>query len=113
MVAKGEPPAPSAQCGGSLSDVEDSKPTSNIGAMIQRPISTILLLGMTFYAYKLWANRTPVEDVAISYDLVVNQGQLDRIFSASFAHFDLLHLGFNMMSLYNLAPLEELHGSTS
>lgn len=31
-----------------------------------------------------------------------------RVVTASFAHFDLMHLGFNLMSLYNLMALEVL-----
>ena len=102
-------------CSGSL---ENSPPlnvgeASNIGQLLQRPVTTILLGSIFAIAYYLWAYKVDVSAVSYSYEAVVQRGEYWRIFSASFAHFDLLHLGFNTMSLYQLGALETVLGSAT
>ena len=53
----------------------------------------------------------PVDNVSFSYDAVVNRKELYRIVTASLAHFDLMHIGFNLMSMWQLGSLEETYGS--
>ena len=50
--------------------------------------------------------------VAIVYNKMATEGtyELWRAFSGTFAHFEPLHLGFNMMSLYSLGVVEDLYG---
>lgn len=51
------------------------------------------------------------EAVAISYAAFWDEKQYWRAITASFSHFEPLHLILNMMSLWNLGPLEELMGT--
>mmetsp|Transcript_8058 Transcript_8058/g.8087 ORF Transcript_8058/g.8087 Transcript_8058/m.8087 type:complete len:638 (+) Transcript_8058:148-2061(+) len=113
---QGKEPAPSVTgCKGSLQDSPPlpSTQTSNIGQLLQRPITTVLL-GIIFYvAYVLYSSRTDPADVSFSYDKVVNQGEYWRMITASFSHFDAWHLLFNTMSLYQLGELEVTYGSVT
>lgn len=101
-------------CVGSLADSPAivTSHSSNLEIMKHRPITTLLCAVIIYIAYHLWANRVDVTSVSYIYDRVVN-GELWRFFSASFAHFDLLHLGFNTMSLYQLGELESVYGSVT
>ena len=70
--------------------------------MMERP-GTHLMLGINIYiAWVLYNKKVPVERVALSYERVVRDGEYWRGVTASLAHYDIMHLGFNMMSLYNL-----------
>ena len=70
--------------------------------MMERP-GTHLMLGINMYiAWVLYSKNVPVERVALSYERVVRDGEYWRGVTASLAHYDIMHLGFNMMSLYNL-----------
>ena len=74
--------SPRVDCFGTLTERTDLLATSggvvtnptNIELLIQRPITTSIIAGILYYGYYLWANRIPVEDVAFSYDAVVNRG---------------------------------------
>ena len=101
-------------CRGSLANspsISSTRNASNIQMLLQKPISTLFLIIIFYIAYWLWSTRTEVEAVAYSYDAVVNLGEYWRVVTASLSHFDLMHLGFNTMSLYNLAELELVYGS--
>ena len=65
----------------------------------------VILCAILFIAYRLWAYRVPVSDVSFSYDAVVNNGEYWRGITASFAHFEVMHLGFNCLSFYQLGKL--------
>ena len=114
IVDGGKGPAPTvAGCRGSLQDSPPlpSSEVSNMGQLLQRPV-TVFLLGIIFYfAYYLWSNRTEVSSVSYSYDAIVNQGEYWRMVTSSFSHFDAWHLLFNTMSLYQLGELETTYGS--
>lgn len=87
---------------------------SNIGQLMQRPVTTALLIVIFGVAYYLWAYKVDPSSVAYSYDAVVNKGEYWRTITASFAHFELLHLAFNTMSLYQLGlMLEPVYGSAT
>ena len=105
-----------SHCVGSLevtSPVINVDSQSNIGELLQRPVTTILLFIIFLVAYYLWAYNVDVSAVSYSYDAVVLRGEYWRVITASFAHFDLLHLGFNTMSLYQLGMLEAVYGSAA
>ena len=116
VLDSGKIPAPKiSNCRGSLQDSPSlpSASPSNIGQMIERPV-TSLLLGIIFYvAYYLWSQRTEVSLVSFSYDSVVNQKEYYRMVTASFSHFDAWHLLFNTMSLFQLGELEVTYGSVT
>ena len=101
-------------CIGSL---QDSPPlsrvneNSNVGQLMQRPVTAVLLGAILACAYFLWARRIEVSAVSYSYETFWLQRQYWRAVSASFAHFDVLHLGFNTMALYQLGELEMVYGS--
>lgn len=84
---------------------------SNLGELMQRPVTTILLVIIFALAYYLWAYNIDVSAVSYSYDAVVLRGEYWRVITASFSHFDIMHLGFNTMSLYQLGMLESVYGS--
>ena len=111
-----EPSSVVSHCVGSLENTEavvNASDESNIGQLLQRPITTLLLSVIFVVAYYLWAYKIDVSAVAYSYEAVVLKGEYWRVVTASFSHFDLLHLGFNAMSLYQLGSLEAVYGSAA
>lgn len=86
------------------------KKGSNIREFLDVPATCLLLFINLWVAWKLFEGRVPVENVAVSYDAVVHDCEYWRLVTASFSHFEIIHLGFNMMSLYNLKGLEMLVG---
>ena len=70
------------------------------------PPHTTPLHPTSYIAWLLYSTPVAVERVSLSYEKVVAQGEYWRAITASFAHYDLMHLGFNMMSLYNLGRWE-------
>ena len=99
-------------CRGDLPDspINGVSELDNIGMITKRPITTLLLVVNIVIAYYLWAYKVEVSAVAFSYDAVV-EGEYWRMVTASFSHFDLMHIGFNMMSLYQLGVLEIVYSS--
>lgn len=89
------------------------KQKKTLQQIVNRPATTVLLLLNTYIAYYYWNYRVNPSSVSLVYNKMIPGGthELWRAFSASFAHFEILHIGFNMMSLYNLGGLEELYGS--
>jgi len=105
-------------CSGSLLDSPTATSPSNAASqsaslqdLLQSPVTTFLLAVIFAFAFYLWSYRIDVERVAYSYDLVAVRGQYWRMVSASFAHFDPLHLLFNTMALYQMGVLEYAYGS--
>ena len=89
-----------------------TKRNENLEQILYRPATT-LLLGLNVYlAYRYWDGRISPSSVAKIYSKIVGLHELWRSFSGATAHFEPLHLGFNMMSLYSLGmELEETFGS--
>lgn len=52
-----------------------------------------------------------MDTVSISYALFWEEREYWRLFTASFAHFEPLHLLFNAMGTWNTRELERLLGS--
>ncbi|KAG5176083.1 hypothetical protein JKP88DRAFT_265565 [Tribonema minus] len=82
-----------------------------LAALAAMPGTAVLLAVNVAAALWLWVRRVPPEAVAVSYAAVVQDKQYWRCVTASFSHFEPLHLGFNMMSLYNSGPLEQDTGN--
>ncbi len=104
------------ECSGKLDNSPDEidyfpNPSSGIGTMYAHPVTSVILCVLCYYAYHLWSNRVEVSTVSYSYDSVINKGEYWRIFTASIAHFDVWHIGFNAMGLYSLGSLEPVYGS--
>jgi len=108
-----DPPPAVVQCHGSLADSPPlpSGRETNIEQLFMRPVTSLLLVAICYYYYVLWAGRTDPAAVAFSYDSIVNKGEWWRMVTASFAHFDLWHLIFNAMGLYQFGDLEFSYGS--
>lgn len=57
-------------------------------------------------------NKLDSEDLASSYHMVFNRKQYYRIITSAFAHEDILHIFFNMVSLINIGSfVEDVFGS--
>lgn len=79
--------------------------------LVTMPVSsTVIALCICIWFYE-WNNRVAPEVVGISYAKFARQGEFWRIITASFSHLDLMHLVFNMGSLYNCGVIEATHGS--
>ena len=80
--------------------------------VMYRPASTLLLAMMLFLAYRIYIHNEPPDQVALSYDSIVERWEFWRAFTGSTAHFKPTHLAANMYSLYALgSELEESFGS--
>lgn len=89
------------------------KGNETIQQIIQRPATTVLLLLNIYIAFRYWNGRVDPSSVAKLYSRMVREPyELWRAFSGATAHFEPLHIGFNMMALYAIGlDLEELYGS--
>lgn len=79
---------------------------SNLDDILSKPSTYLLLTIICGVAVFLFASRTDPSAVSFSYAFIAPKGApYWRMVTASFSHFDLLHLGFNTMSLYQLGVL--------
>ena len=97
------------RAGGGLSG---SGGSGGVSSLLGLP-ATLLLIGSNLAAAYLLHKRSASPDsVAVSYENLVQNGEYWRAVSASFSHFDLMHLGMNCAGLYNLgAAIEPTYGS--
>ncbi|CAN0250236.1 unnamed protein product [Pylaiella littoralis] len=73
---------------------------------------TVLLLAVNLaFAYHLWAKRVSPDAVCVSYALFWEEREYWRLFTASFSHFEPLHLIFNAMGTWNTREMERLLGT--
>mmetsp|Transcript_6098 Transcript_6098/g.13302 ORF Transcript_6098/g.13302 Transcript_6098/m.13302 type:complete len:746 (-) Transcript_6098:113-2350(-) len=112
----GESSAPGAPLLGSIrrnpNKRRTSRPNQTMQQILHRPTTTFLLCLNIYLAYRYWNSRTPPSSLAKVYSKIVLDYDLWRSFTGATAHFEPLHLGFNMMSLYSLGmELEEGYGS--
>ena len=99
------------RCVGELPDAPSAMlRKSNLEVLMSRPSTTFLIAVNVITAGYLVLGRVPVEAVSFSYQSI-QQREYWRFFTASFAHYDLMHLLFNVSSLYELGALEEIYGS--
>ena len=103
---------PSSGVSANRRKLKGTRRNENLEQILYRPATT-LLLGLNVYlAYRYWDGRISPSSVAKIYSKIVVENELWRSFSGATAHFEPLHLGFNMMSLYSLGmELEENFGS--
>jgi membrane associated rhomboid family serine protease len=79
---------------------------------LQIPTTSILILVNVLLAIIYFNNRTDPSLICKEYQKIVHENELWRSFTGATAHFEPLHIGFNMMSLYALgSELEPLYGS--
>ncbi|CBJ33566.1 conserved unknown protein [Ectocarpus siliculosus] len=79
--------------------------------IVSYPGTVLLLVINLAFAYHLWANRVSPDAVAISYARFWEEREYWRLFTASFSHFEPLHLVFNAMGTWNTRELERLLGT--
>ncbi|CAM9533132.1 unnamed protein product, partial [Heterosigma akashiwo] len=88
-----------------------SNKQKNIRELLATPVTLFLLIVNAAAGYKLWADRVlPVDRVSFSVRAFVEEQEYWRAITASFSHFDLMHIGFNLLSLYNLKAVETVYG---
>ena len=89
-------------CGVQADSPPETGAQSNMSELLGRPVTLLILGTILAVAYQLWARRVPVSAVSFSYEAVTREGEYWRGLTASFAHFEVLHLAFNCMSFYQL-----------
>lgn len=78
---------------------------------LQNPATSFLMLVNIGLAFIYWNNHIEPSSVCIEYQKIIHNNELWRSFSGATAHFEPLHIGFNMMSLYALgSELEPNYG---
>jgi membrane associated rhomboid family serine protease len=86
----------------------------NLEYIVTHPSTTLLLSLLVGLAFYYWNNRVPPERVAKTVSGIIQRKEYYRAFSGATAHFEAVHLGFNLMALHSLgADLEPLYGSVS
>lgn len=84
----------------------------NLKILVERPTTSFIILFNVALAFIYWNNRVDVSSVCKDYSKIVYEHELWRSFSGATAHFEPLHIGFNMMSLYALGTeLEPVYSS--
>lgn len=76
----------------------------------ERPFTSCVVVVCSSVWYYLHANGLGYDSVGMSYTKVVGQRQYWRCITASFSHVSLLHLLFNMSSLWSLGAVEQMGG---
>jgi membrane associated rhomboid family serine protease len=79
--------------------------------MVQRPATTAVVAVCSGLWLRIKQKEYDYPDVAASYNTIVHSHQYWRLLVSQFAHIDLLHLLFNMASLWSLGIIEQIHGS--
>eukprot|EP00976_Prorocentrum_cordatum_P112653 1195571-Prorocentrum_minimum.AAC.4 len=74
--------------------------------VIERPISSVVICVCTCVWVYLNGHSVGYEHVGFSYHAVVHNGEYWRCISATFSHISILHLIFNMTSLWSLGVVE-------
>lgn len=87
---------------------QNGKQNQNVKFLLHHPTTTLLLLLNIGLAYQYWNHRVPPSTVSKSYNKICLGHEWWRSFTGATAHFEPLHIGFNMMSLHTLG--KELEG---
>ena len=66
-----------------------------------------LLLVNVIVFFLIRSEKIETEDLVMSYHMVFNRKQYYRLISSGFAHREVTHLLFNMISLYNIGTFVE------
>jgi membrane associated rhomboid family serine protease len=79
--------------------------------LLAAPFNTCLLVLIGAIYFYCWDKRVTYEHVATSYQKVVTEKQYYRIITSAFCHANVLHLVFNMSSLYEFgSKVEQMFG---
>jgi membrane associated rhomboid family serine protease len=79
--------------------------------MAAAPANTAVMALCTVIWFFMWNRRVGFEEVSISYTRVVRDGQYYRALTAALTHLDVLHILFNMATLWSVCAEEAVHGS--
>lgn len=86
------------------------KTNKNLEFILSFPTTCFVIALNVGLAYYYWNHRISPTAVAKNYDKIVNQKEIWRTFAGALAHFELLHLGFNMSSMISLGEALEQGG---
>lgn len=75
------------------------------------PLSTVLTAALIAYWLYLWNKRVEFQSVAFSYRSVVTNREWWRLATSVFAHIEIMHLLFNVYSLWGCRAIETQKGS--
>lgn len=75
------------------------------------PATTCIILLNSVLWFRAWNARLPFDAVSTSYEAVILRKEYWRVFTAAFSHLDIMHLVFNMASLWSCGQMEALFGS--
>ena len=78
--------------------------------VVERPCTSLVIAVCTSLWYYLHHSGLGYDEVGMSYSKVVGQRQYWRCITATFSHVSLLHLLFNMSSLWSLGVVEQMGG---
>eukprot|EP00581_Thalassiosira_minuscula_P015147 CAMPEP_0183714204 /NCGR_PEP_ID=MMETSP0737-20130205/8818_1 /TAXON_ID=385413 /ORGANISM="Thalassiosira miniscula, Strain CCMP1093" /LENGTH=839 /DNA_ID=CAMNT_0025943111 /DNA_START=45 /DNA_END=2564 /DNA_ORIENTATION=+ len=81
---------------------QNAKQNKNVQFLLQHPSTTLLMLLNVGLAFHYWNQRINPSSVSKQYSKIVEDGEWWRGMSGATAHFEPLHIGFNMMSLHTL-----------
>lgn len=87
---------------------QNAKQNQNLQFILRNPTTTLLLLLNTLLYFHYWNHRIPPSSVCKNYNKMCIHHEWWRGFTGATAHFEPLHIGFNMMSLNTLG--RELEG---
>ena len=87
---------------------QNGRQNQNVQFLLHHPTTTLLLLLNIGLAYQYWNHRISPSAVCKSYNKICVEHEWWRSFTGATAHFEPLHIGFNMMSLHTLG--KELEG---
>lgn len=84
---------------------------SNIQMLLNHPIVILIISVLCYIAYHIWQFNLEQSTLTFSYAAVVDTKEYWRGITASVTHFEVLHLVFNTMALYQLMDLETVYNS--
>ncbi|GKY90438.1 hypothetical protein MPSEU_000017600 [Mayamaea pseudoterrestris] len=73
-----------------------------VEALYETPATSFLIALNCVLYFMYWNHRVDPASVALSYTRLVHRGEAWRCLSGATAHFEIWHLGFNMVCLYAL-----------
>jgi len=87
---------------------QNGKQNRNVEFILYHPATTLILLLNTGLAFHYWNQRVNPSAVCKQYTKIVVEHEWWRGLTGALAHFEPLHIGFNMMSMHTLGT--ELEG---